>query len=254
MERRTFLVRSAGILLGTLFATRMPAAAEFFPPPTSSPPRIALIIDDIGFNLRRAELFLSAGIPITFSILPRLRWSEESALAMHASGHEIMLHQPMEPFNTTVDPGPGAIFVEDGPERIHRVMAENILTLPHVIGVNNHMGSRYTQLPRKMDQALDVIKKNGLFFVDSLTTGHSTAYRCARQMGVSTIRRDLFLDHRPGVASVVGQLQRLSRRAQRYGSAVGIGHPRPETAEGILRFLDTPQGRDLRYTYISQTV
>ena len=73
-------------------------------------------------------------------------------MALHAHGHEIMLHQPMEPFDTEVDPGPGAIFVDDRPECIHQVVAENIATLPHVIGVNNHMGSRYTQQPKKWDR------------------------------------------------------------------------------------------------------
>ena len=162
-------------------------------------------------------------IALTFSILPHCCWSEESALALHEHGHEIMLHQPMEPFSTEVDPGPGAIFVEDRPERIHQVVGQNIATLPHVAGVNNHMGSKYTQQAQKMDQALDVVRNQGLFFVDSLTTGRSTAYACARQMGVSTKRRDLFLDNRQDMSSVIRQLQRLRTLALRNGSAIGIG-------------------------------
>ena len=252
MERRTFLLNSTRMLWAALFAGRMPAAAELFLPPPPNTPRMALIIDDIGFNLRRAERFLHPGIPITFSILPHLRWSEESALALHAGGHEIMLHQPMEPFSPAVDPGPGAIFVNDRSDRIHRVVNENILTLPNVIGMNNHMGSRYTQISRKMDQALSAVKSRGLFFVDSLTTGHSTAFVRARQMGVAALRRDLFLDNQHHAAAVLHQLSRLARRAQQRGTAVGIGHPRPETAEGILRFLDTPEARGLDFVHISR--
>jgi hypothetical protein len=158
----------------------------------------------------------------------------------------------MEPFSTEVDPGPGAIFVDDRPECIHRVVAENIATLPNVVGVNNHMGSKYTQQPQKMGQALDVVKNRGLFFVDSLTTGHSAAYACARLMGMSTIRRDLFLDNQREVPSVIRQMKRLRARAQKHGSAIGIGHPRPDTVEGIMRFLDTPESRDVAFVYISQ--
>lgn len=252
MNRRTFLAKSAGLLIGGLLASRIPVSAELFLPSIASPPRIALIIDDIGFSLRRAERFLTADIPITFSILPRVCWSVASALALHASGHEIMLHQPMEPFNAEVDPGPGAIFVEDGQACIRQVVTENIDTLPHVVGVNNHMGSKYTQEPKKMGQALDVVRNHGLFFIDSLTTGRSAAYACARKMGVSTQRRDLFLDNQPDVTSVVRQMNRLRIRAHKHGSAIGIGHPRPDTAEGIMRFLETPQSRDVTFSYISQ--
>ena len=163
-----------------------------------------------------------------------------------------MLHQPMEPFSAEVDPGPGAIFVDDRPECIHQVVAENIATLPHVVGVNNHMGSRYTQQPQKMGQALDAVRNRGLFFVDSLTTGHSMAYACARQMGVSSKQRDLFLDNHQDVSSVIRQMKRLRNLAQKHGSAIGIGHPRPDTAEGIMRFLETPESRDVAFVYISQ--
>jgi polysaccharide deacetylase 2 family uncharacterized protein YibQ len=254
MDRRRFLVKSAGLLLGSVFASRNPVSAKLFSPSVNRPPRIALIIDDIGFSLRRAEQFLDAQIPITFSVLPQLCASVASALALHARGHEIMLHQPMEPFNDEVDPGPGAIFVDDGAECIHHVVTENINTLPHVVGVNNHMGSRYTQEPKKMGQALEVVRKHGLFFIDSLTTGHSTAYTCARQMGVSTKRRDLFLDNQRDVSAVVRQMKRLRNRAHRLGSAIGIGHPRPETADGIMRFLDTPESRDVAFVFISQLI
>jgi polysaccharide deacetylase 2 family uncharacterized protein YibQ len=167
-------------------------------------------------------------------------------------GHEIMLHQPMEPFNAAVDPGPGAIFVDNRQAYIQQVVTENINALPHVVGVNNHMGSKYTQKPKKMGQALDVVRRRGLFFVDSLTTGHSTAYACARQMGVSTQRRDLFLDNQPDVSCVVRQMKRLRILAHKHASSIGIGHPRPDTAEGIMRFLETPESRDVSFSYISQ--
>jgi polysaccharide deacetylase 2 family uncharacterized protein YibQ len=254
MDRRTFLAKSAAFLIGGLFGSRLSVSAECFSPLVAHPPRIALIIDDIGFNLKRAELFLKAEIPITFSVLPRVCWSVESAMALHAQGHEIMLHQPMEPSSTEVDPGPGAIFVDDRPECIRQMVAENIARLPHVVGVNNHMGSRYTQQPQKMGQALDVVRNRGLFFVDSLTSGHSTAYACARQMGMSTIRRDLFIDNQREVSSVTRQMKRLRALAQKHGSAIGIGHPRPDTAEGIMRFLETPESRDVAFVYMSQMI
>jgi polysaccharide deacetylase 2 family uncharacterized protein YibQ len=254
MDRRSFLVKSAGLLMSSLLGSPLRASALSFLPPAAYPPRIALIIDDIGFSLKRAERFLQADIPITFSVLPRRCRSVESAMALHAHGHEIMLHQPMEPWSTAVNPGPGAIFVEDQPERIHHVVAENIAALPHVVGVNNHMGSKYTQQSKKMGQALDVLRNRGLFFVDSLTTGQSAAYTCARKMGLSAKRRDLFIDNHRDVFSVIRQLERLRNLAHKHGSAIGIGHPRPATAEAIMRFTDMPESRDVAFVYISQVL
>ena len=255
MNRRTFLAKSSGLLLASLLGSHTPVPAEMFvPPPAAATPRIALIIDDIGFNLKRAQRFLKADIPMTFSVLPQLCWSVESAVALHAHGHEIMLHQPMEPFSTLVNPGPGAIYVNDQPERIHHVVAKNIATLPHVVGVNNHMGSKYTEQPQKMGQALNAVKSRGLFFVDSLTTGHSAAYTCARHMGITAKRRDLFLDNQREVPAVLRQIKQLRKLAHHHGSAIGIGHPRPSTAEAIMRFLDLPESRDVSFVYMSQVL
>jgi hypothetical protein len=91
-----------------------------------------------------------------------------------------------------------------------------------------------------------------LYFVDSLTTGRSTAFDCARNMGVTTIRRDLFPDLQSEAGFVQQQLFRLKTIAKKYGSAIGIGHPRPETLAGILRFLAAPESRDVEFVYISQ--
>jgi polysaccharide deacetylase 2 family uncharacterized protein YibQ len=123
-----------------------------------------------------------------------------------------------------------------------------------VVGVNNHMGSRYTQKFLKMRQALDVIKNRGLFFVDSLTTSHSTGYACARQMGISAVRRDLFLDTRRDARSVCRQMEKLRKLALRHGVGIGIGHPRKETAEGIYRFLDSPRSKDVEFVYIARLI
>ena len=106
---------------------------------------MALIIDDIGHSRARARQFLDLDIALTFSILPHLPFSGELACEMHRTGYEVMLHQPMEPYNKAHDPGPGALYVGDGSRRIAAVMEANINTLPQVVGVNNHMGSRFTE-------------------------------------------------------------------------------------------------------------
>jgi polysaccharide deacetylase 2 family uncharacterized protein YibQ len=200
-------------------------------------PTVSLIIDDIGFSTVRAERLLDLETPITFSILPRLRMSYDLALEIHDRGHEIMLHQPMEPFNPQIDPGPGALYVGYEANRIADILERNIVGLPYVIGVNNHMGSRFTASQKEVKDFIVFIKETGLFFIDSLTTNRSKAYKTAKQLNVDTARRNIFLDNCLEESAILYQLTRLRTIAQKYGCAIGIGHPFPETARALRHFI-----------------
>ena len=256
-DRRRFLLNSASFLAGTFFGLDHFSRAFAFDTPIPSPPlhsRIALIIDDIGYSRSRAGQFLELNIPITYSILPRLANSSKLACEIHEQGHEIMLHQPMEPYNSEIDPGPGALFVGDTANRIIKTMEKNISDIPFAIGVNNHMGSRFTSSPWKMNQALGVIKKRALFFVDSLTSSRSTAYQRAKALRVPAAFRNIFLDNHPNESSIIYQLHRLKKHAQVYGTAIGIGHPYQETIRAITHYLPHLETSDISLVPISDLV
>jgi polysaccharide deacetylase 2 family uncharacterized protein YibQ len=239
MDRRSFLLRSAFILAGTFFGGPIFSRAfccEVHEEATLFQPRIALIIDDIGHSLSRAEQFLNLDIPLTFSILPLLPHSLELAKEIHAEGRQIMLHQPMEPYNIALDPGPGAIYVGDSTEKIARITNENVESIPFAIGVNNHMGSRFTEHQKGIRDVLGVIKSRALFFVDSLTSHRSKAYGTARRLRIATACRNIFLDNLVEESAILSQLSRLKKQALILGHGIGIGHPFPETARAIKRF------------------
>lgn len=222
--------------------------------PCFSHPNVALIIDDIGFSITRARRFLDLGVPITYSVLPHLPKSLDLALEIHEIGHQIMLHQPMEPYNSQIDPGPGALYVEYDNHTIGDIVEENLASIPHVDGVNNHMGSRFTEYERKMRTVLGILKKKSLFFVDSLTTSHSAAYRTARELNMNAARRNIFLDNQVEENAILHQLYRLKNIALRFGCAVGIGHPFPQTAEAIGRFLRVLDTSGISLAYISNLI
>lgn len=245
MKRREFFIKSALFFAGG-FAGLNPFSRTLSHAYLFRNPRIALIIDDIGFSNTRLNNFLEIGAPLTFSILPRLDRSLASAREIHSAGHEIMLHQPMEPFDPVIDPGPGAIYVGDSPERIAEVIARNISDTPFVKGINNHMGSKFTSYGKEMEEALMAIKEKDLFFIDSLTTNRSKGYGTAKRLNISAARRNIFLDVRQDVSSVLEQLGELKRIAIENGFAIGIGHPFPETAEAVKLFH-----RDIRHSGIS---
>ena len=243
MDRRKFLSSSvyflAGSLLGLNGLSRVfkpPGLPEDFHHPRY---RIALIIDDIGYSYSRARQFLDLDLPIIFSILPRLKKSREIASEIHTRGHEIMLHQPMEPFDRGINPGPGALYVGDTPQRITDIMEKNISNIPYAAGINNHMGSRFTADREGVSHALRVVKENGLFFIDSLTSFGSVAYEIAKKRHIVSGYRNVFLDNRPDESYILSQLYLLLGYARRYGHAIGIGHPFPETVRAIARFTST---------------
>lgn len=254
MDRRKFLVKSGSFLFGSLFALNGFSRAFASPPFSPAHPSIALIIDDFGRSLYQGRQFLELRIPITFAILPRLHWTHTLAEEIHAEGHEIMLHQPMEPYETRIDPGPGALYVGDAMRKIDRIMEENISDVPFAKGVNNHMGSRFTSCEREMNEVLQVIKSKDFFFVDSLTTNRSAAYSTAKKLEVSTARRHVFLDNKLEVSAILSQLQRLKDIALKNEQAIGIGHPFPETAKAIEIFSGTLKGSGINLVYISRVL
>ena len=257
MNRRDFLLKSTSFLTGSLFGLNGFSKALAFGEQENNSlckPRIALIIDDIGFSFTRTRLFLDLKVPVTFSILPRLLHSHDLAYEIHDKGHEIMLHQPMEPLSSHIDPGPGALYVGYGAMRIANIMEENIGNVPFAAGVNNHMGSRFTACPREIKEALKAVRKKDLFFVDSLTSSRSMGYKTARGLHMPAACRNIFLDNVLHESDILVQLDKLKRHAQKHGRAIGIGHPFPKTAAAIGHFLDNIKDSRISLVHVSKTL
>ena len=257
MDRRNFLLKSASLLGGYLLGLSGFSQAFAFEKQTTNSsliPTIALIIDDIGGSIPRAEHFLKLNIPITYSILPRLRYSDILAVEINHYGHEIMLHQPMEPYDQRINPGLGALYIGDDPDKITRIVEENISELPLAKGINNHMGSRFTESQEEMKETLRIIKDSGLFFVDSRTSLHSQAYRIARTMRMPSAYRHIFLDNIPYEPAILFQLRKLRQFALHYGTAIGIGHPFTQTANAIRFFAEELKNTDVSFVHASRVL
>ncbi|MCP4681961.1 MAG: divergent polysaccharide deacetylase family protein [Desulfobacterales bacterium] len=254
IDRRHFLSKSASLFAGCLWGFNSLSKVCAFEQPENRlfpKPKIAIIIDDIGYSISRTRKFLEIGVPLTFSILPRLMNSHELAGEIHSQGHEIMLHQPMEPYDADLDPGPGALYAGDEPDRIIRIMDENISGIPFAIGVNNHMGSKFTACEQEMERSLGVVKEKGLFFIDSLTSNRSKAYKTAKKLHMVTGFRNIFLDNKREESAIIAQLHRLTKHALKYGCGIGIGHPFPETAGAIDRFSKKTESLAFSLVHIS---
>ena len=210
---------------------------------------IAIIIDDIGNKRLDAQAF-ELPSEVTFSILPHKPLSKPFSLRADLQQREVMLHIPMESLRGD-QLGPGGITADMGPSLITQSLAEALLTVPNAVGVNNHMGSKLTQLTIPMAVTMEYLHKRGLYFVDSRTTRFSKAEKIAKQKGVLSIKRNVFLDHVADYENIDAQFKRLIRLAKKYGQAVGIGHPYPQSMQYLKANLPTLAAQGIRLVPLS---
>lgn len=208
------------------------------PPPQKLPgagPRLVVVIDDLGESLHQARELAALNFPVTFAVLPQSSKTREVAQLASQRGKDVLLHQPMEPrdYPHRADPGPGALFVGMAEEDVLAVLAENLAQVPQAIGVNNHMGSRFTADNTGMAVVLHDLKQRGLFFLDSLTTGDSVVQKQARKIGLTHLRRHIFLDNVQDVQAILFQLRKAESLALSAGEVIAIGHPYPETLSAL---------------------
>lgn len=195
----------------------------------SFPPKVAFIIDDLGYETEVAKKMMELEFPIALSILPFLQYSEFIAEEGKKKNQEIMLHIPMEPNNSDADPGPGAIKSYMSEEEIRQAVRGSIFNFPYVVGVNNHMGSKITEDRKIMKIILEEIKRYDLFFIDSVTTRNSIAYEVAQEMEIKSAVRSVFLDNENGIEYIKGQMLEIQETALREGEVIAIGHGRINT-------------------------
>jgi polysaccharide deacetylase 2 family uncharacterized protein YibQ len=201
-------------------------------------PKIAIIIDDVGYSKKTAEKFLTLDAVFTFSMLPHNPFQKSIARAALAKGYEIMLHLPMEPNEyPKINPGPGALLTSMSPDQLIRQLNKNLDAIPSIKGVNNHMGSKMTTVSTQLYQIFSILKKRGLFFIDSRTTADTLCKPSARLLQVPFAQRDVFIDHIQEPDFIRKQINRLVEIAYSKGEAVGIAHPSTLTYDVLREVL-----------------
>lgn len=216
--------------------------------------RVAIIIDDLGHDQASAQQVLELPTGVTVSILPRLGYSGKIAEQAFAQGREVMLHQPMQPLFAH-NLGPGALTLMDTRGDMNATLWANIGSVPHVSGINNHMGSLLTRNRDSMRMLMQMLQDHGgLYYVDSRTDSATVAQSEAEEHGLPNARRDVFLDNLQDPEYVREQLQRVLRLAQQRGSAIAIGHPYPETLAVLHEVLPDWQQQGVALLPVSQVI
>lgn len=213
--------------------------------------RIAIVIDDWGYHLD--NLATAGGIKqrLTCAILPGLKNSREAAQSLHKSGHEVILHLPMEP-KGKLKLEKDTIALNMGQEEMRRILDRDLTEIVFAKGVSNHMGSRLTEDIKQCKVILLEVKKRKLYFLDSFVTAKSVCGRLAKKIGVRFAKRDVFLDNRDEPEYIKAQVSSLKNLAQVRGVAVGIGHDRKNTLLVLKEMLPQLAKEGYQFVFVSE--
>ncbi len=203
-------------------------------------PAISIIIDDLGYRRLDSLRAIELPGPVAYAILPHTPYASRLAGIAFQLDKEVLLHVPMESEQDKAL-GPGAVTSSMTRLEIQAVLNAGLASVPHVSGINNHMGSALTQETRAMGWLMDWMSRSGdLYFVDSLTSSRSVALRTAQAAGLRAIGRDVFLDASPEPEMIRKQFQRLIEFARAHGTGLAIGHPYPQTLSVLRKVLLKP--------------
>lgn len=238
---RTFLA-----VLLTVFSTSL-AAGQL--------PRIAIIIDDLGYQRVAGERVVALPGPVACAILPDAPRARQLANAANDSGKEVLLHLPMQAVDHDGRVEKARMTLDMSRGKFAATFEAAFNAVPYAIGINNHRGSLLTRHPGHMQWLMEeLLKHEGLFFVDSYTTHESIALQIAAEVGIHAKKRDVFLDPDPSAETLQREFDRLKSLAAKRGSAIAIGHPYEATLDLLERELPRLAGQGFDLVPVSELV
>lgn len=200
------------------------ADSKFNFPAAKNKAQLIFVFDDGGQNIQHLNKFLELPFPITVAVLPQITHSKESAQMVRKSGNELILHQPMQSVNASINPGPGAITPQMSENQVISTLFTNINEIGPIEGMNNHEGSAITADAEMMSIIMKIASEEGIFFLDSRTNVETKVPYVAREMGYSYYERNIFLDNEKTRANVLSELNKGLALANKNGSVIMIGH------------------------------
>ncbi|MBF0605072.1 MAG: divergent polysaccharide deacetylase family protein [Nitrospirae bacterium] len=230
-----------------------PDNTPMIPPKDGSGSKIALVIDDLGYNKPLSKAIAQLPADLTLAVLPGGVFSGELSELAFALGRELILHQPMQPQGyPKIKPGPGGLYSTMTEVEIFKILENNFKDFPHARGFNNHMGSQLTNERRAMDAVMKFAKSRSLFFLDSRTSTQSVAYERAIAHHVASLKRDVFIDNVTEKRAILKKLDELVTVAKRHGRAIGIGHPYQATLDALREWLPTLGNKKVEIVRLSK--
>ncbi len=227
----------------------LPAVAKKF-----KNPKVAIVMDDFGYNMNNLETLFNIRQPVTLSILPDLRYSGQIAGLARDRGYEVMGHLPLEAHRKDVKEESDTIRSGMSESEIASRLAKEIASVPGLSGVSNHMGSKSTEDKLLMSMIFKHLKENNLYFFDSLTSQRSVCRETAAAAGIRYARRDVFLDIPNETSFIEKQLLEVRRLAFKSGRAIAVCHDRKNTITVLAKIMPAMAKDGIRFVYLSELV
>lgn len=218
-------------------------------------PLLAIVIDDMGINQKRTKEILSLKAPLTSSFLTYGRNLDRLAQEAAEAGHEIMIHAPMEPKGpASLAPDTMKVAMDD--QEIKQLFASMLDKFKdiRVSGINNHMGSKFTEDEEKLGCVMKILKEKNMFFLDSKTTAASKGKKIALDEDIDFIARDVFLDNENEYHAILKQLQKAEKIAQKKGFVVAICHPKTQTYAVLRDWLQAVDSNKIKLVHLSEII
>ena len=216
-----------------------------------SGPAIAIVIDDVGLNRPGANRSIALPPPVTLAMMTYADGLPGLAQRARAAGHELLVHVPMQPIDVEYNAGVKVLTVGLERQKLVDRIDWGLGRFEGYVGINNHMGSRFTTDAVGMETVMAELKRRGLMFLDSKTVGGSLGVEAAQRAGVPVVARDIFIDHDQDPGFIAAQLRALEDLAQRRGYAIGIGHPHAATLEALESWIPEAQARGVSFVPVS---
>jgi len=217
-------------------------------------PKVAIVIDDFGYNMNNVEAFFDIGMPITMAVLPQQRYSHRIAERARSRGYEVILHLPLESWRPEAKEETDTIRSGMSESEIIAMLKKEIADVPGLSGVNNHQGSKATEDKQVMTDVMEYLKKKGLYFCDSFTTAKSVCPEVASEVGIKFARRNKFIDNDNNAAAIERQLAELKTMAFARGKAIAIGHDRKTTVAVLAKVMPEMAKEGIEFVYLSEMV
>ena len=220
--------------------------------------KIAIIIDDLGHKYIEGLEAINLDIPLAVAVLPFTPHGKKLAELAHQNKQDVMLHLPMQPSSAMHLMTENTLSIQMMQDEFKSLVSRALDDIPHVVGVNNHMGSLFTQLPDQMGWLMSILQSKSkslpkdLFFIDSFTSQFSVGYQIADMHDVSTARRDVFLDKELNPKHMQAQIETIKRTARANGYAIAIGHPFPETLALLKTSIPELQKQGFEFVKITE--
>jgi polysaccharide deacetylase 2 family uncharacterized protein YibQ len=222
--------------------------------PTGDRPLVAVVLDDLGLDHARTAKAIGLRGPLTLSFMTYASELGQQTQAAHRAGHELFVHVPMEAVDRHADPGPHGLFTSQSRDEILDRLRWGLARFDGFVGINNHMGSKFTSDAHSMALVMEELRARGLVFLDSRTSAASAGIRQAIAYGVPHVARDVFLDDDQTPAAIAKQLAQVERVARQHGSVIAIGHPHGTTIAALRTWLAQLEEKGLALVPVSAVV